>query len=307
MKAIGITIGDPCGIGPEVTAKALRNPSVRKLARFKVIGDEVIFRKYKFPRAKNCELIAINKVHPFDFPFKDNHSEAAAAALAYLESAVGMLKDKKINGLVTAPVSKESIARLGIPFNGHTEYLADNFGVSDFEMMFQAPTLRLIIATRHLPLRRVSEEISRQGILRTIHLGHTSLKKMFKIPKPRIVLCGLNPHAGESGHLGDEEQRLIIPAVEDAKAQGILVDGPLAADTIFRPANFKKYDLFIAMYHDQGLAPLKAMYFNKLVNVTIGLPFVRTSPAHGTGFDIAGKNKADPSSMIEAIKFCARH
>lgn len=305
-KTIGITIGDPLGIGPEVTAKALQRPDIRRLANFKVIGDEAFFKKYKFPKGPHCQWIGINKIHPFDFPFKDTRSESAAAAIAYLETAVGMLKDKTLDGLVTAPVSKEAIASLGIPFNGHTEYLADNFNVKNFEMMFEAPDLRLIIATRHVPLQKVHEEISEEKILSTIRLAQTTLKKTFKIKKPRIVLCGLNPHAGEGGLLGDEERNMIIPAVERARKEGIQVFGPFAADTLFRPANFKKYDVFIAMYHDQGLAPLKAMYFDQLVNVTIGLPFIRTSPAHGTGFDIAGKNKADPSSMIEAIKFCAK-
>jgi len=306
-KIIGITIGDPCGIGPEVVAKAMQRADVRKLAHFKIIGDEALFKKYHFPRTPTCTLIGINKIHPFDFELKDVHSEGAAAAMAYLETAVGMLKDHSIHGLVTAPVSKEAIASLGIPFSGHTEYLADHFGVKNFEMMFEAPDLRLIIATRHLPLKDVSEAILKEKILATIRLGNATMQKIFKIKKPKLALAGLNPHAGEGGHLGQEEKRHIIPAIEQAQKEGILASGPFAADTLFRRQNFKKYDLFIAMYHDQGLAPLKAMYFDKLVNVTIGLPFLRTSPAHGTGFDIAGKNKADPSSMIAAIKFCSDH
>ncbi len=306
-KIIGITLGDPSGIGPEVAAKALNDPSIRRLAHFKVIGDDVLFKRFKFPRTPNCELIAINKIHPFDFPFKDGRSESAAASLAYLETAVGMLKDKKLNGLVTAPVSKEAISSLGVAFSGHTEYLADNFGVANFEMMFSAPALKLIIATRHLPIKDVAEAISYEGILRTLQLANSSFKKLFKIKKPRIALCGLNPHAGEDGLLGAEENLIISPAVKDAQTQGIRAFGPFAADTLFNPKNFKTYDLFIAMYHDQGLAPLKALFFNQLVNVTLGLPFIRTSPSHGTAFDIAGKNKADPSSMIEAIKFCAKH
>ncbi len=306
-KIIGITLGDPSGIGPEVTAKALHDPAIARLAHFKVIGDEVLFKKFKFPRTRSCELIGINKIHPFDFPFKDVHNASAAASLAYLETAVGMLKDKKLDGLVTAPVSKEAISSLGVPFSGHTEYLADNFNITDFEMMFHSPLLRLIIATRHLPLKDVSEAISHEGILRTLRLANGSFKKLFKIKKPRIALCGLNPHAGEGGLLGQEENLIISPAIKQAHEEGIHAFGPFAADTLFSAKNFKKYDLFIAMYHDQGLAPLKALFFNQLVNVTLGLPFIRTSPSHGTAFDIAGKNKADPSSMKEAIKFCARH
>lgn len=306
-KIIGITLGDPSGIGPEVVAKALKNPAIRRLAHFKIIGDEIIFKRYRFPRTPTCNWIGINKIHPFDFQFKDARSEGAAASLAYLETAVGMLKDQKLDGLVTGPVSKESISALGIPFNGHTEYLADNFGVTDFEMMFHSPKLRLIIATRHLALKNVPDAITHEQLLRTLRLANESFKELFKIKKPNIALAGLNPHAGEGGLLGQEEKMIISPAIKDAQAAGIRAFGPFAADTIFSPKNFKKYDLFIAMYHDQGLAPLKAMYFNELVNVTLGLPFIRTSPSHGTGFDIAGKNKADPSSMIEAIKFCAQY
>lgn len=306
-KIIGITVGDPSGIGPEVAAKALSVPAVQKSAHFRVIGDEIVFKKYRFPRTRNCQLIGINKLHPFDFPFKDARNSGASASLAYLETAVGMIKDKKLDGLVTGPVSKEAISALGVHFSGHTEYLADCFGIDNFEMMFHAPTLRLIIATRHLPLREVPGALSVEGLLKTLRLAESSFSKLFKIRKPRIALAGLNPHAGEGGLLGGDEQQTIIPAIAQANEEGIRAFGPFAADTLFNPKNFKKYDLFIAMYHDQGLTPLKAMFFNQLVNVTLGLPFVRTSPAHGTGFDIAGKNKADPSSMIEAIKFCVKY
>ncbi|MCB9772009.1 MAG: 4-hydroxythreonine-4-phosphate dehydrogenase PdxA, partial [Candidatus Omnitrophica bacterium] len=267
-KIIGITLGDPSGIGPEVVAKALKEPAIRRLAHFKVIGDEVIFKRYRFPRTPTCNLIGINKIHPFDFQFKDDRSEGAAASLAYLETAVGMLKDKKLNGLVTGPVSKEAISALGIAFNGHTEYLADNFGVTNFEMMFHSPKLRLIIATRHLPLKNVPDTITQEQLLRTLRLANESFKKLFKIKKPNIVLTGLNPHAGEGGLLGHEEKTIIIPAIKEANEEGIRAFGPFAADTIFSPKNFIKYNLFVAMYHDQGLAPLKAMYFNQLVNVT---------------------------------------
>ncbi|MCB9757718.1 MAG: 4-hydroxythreonine-4-phosphate dehydrogenase PdxA [Candidatus Omnitrophica bacterium] len=306
-KIIGITLGDPGGIGPEVVAKALQNPAIRRLAHFKIIGDEIIFKKFRFPQTPMCQLINSNKIHPFDFAFKDARCAGAASSLAYLETAVGLFKENKLDGLVTGPVSKEAISALGVPFSGHTEFLADNFGITNFEMMFHAPDLKLIIATRHLPLKDIPEMISQTQILRTLRLANQSLKKLFNIKKPRIALAGLNPHAGEGGMLGQEEQSVIIPAINDAKEEGICAFGPFAADTMFSKKNFKKYDLFIAMYHDQGLAPLKALYFNQLVNVTLGLPFIRTSPSHGTAFDIAGKNKADPSSMIEAIKFCARY
>lgn len=284
-KTIGITLGDPCGIGPEVTAKALKMlPRLR--ADIVIIGDQKGFLKYFTPGKPNAI--------------------SARASLDYLNKAVELLKEKKIRALVTAPVSKESINALGVPFEGHTEFLARAFRRKNFGMMFVTDTLKTILVTRHIPLNQVSEAINPRNIFETIQLISFSLHNQFQIKKPRIAVCGLNPHAGEGGTIGQEEKTKIIPAIKRARDAGIDVFGPLSADTLFCGPVIRGYDAAVAMYHDQGLIAIKSLYFSKVVNLTVGLPFVRTSAAHGTAFDIAGKNKADPSSMLEAIKLAVR-
>lgn len=280
-KTIGITLGDPCGIGPQVTAKALKMlPRLR--ANIVMIGDQKGF-----------------------IPGKPNPA-SARASLDYLNRAVELLKGNKISALVTAPVSKESISALGVSFEGHTEFLARAFKVKNFGMMFVTRPLKTILVTRHIPLNQVSEAINPRNIFETIQLISLSLRNQFRIKNPRIAVCGLNPHAGEGGMIGEEERTKIVPAIKRARKAGIDAFGPLAADTLFCGPVIRGYDAAVAMYHDQGLIAIKSLYFSKVVNLTVGLPFVRTSPAHGTAFDIAGKNKADPSSMLEAIKLAAR-
>ena len=281
-KTIGITLGDPCGIGPEVIAKALTSLAADDLARLHLIGETSKFQ-----------------------PGRPSH-ESAQASLEYLKTAVRLLKAGQIDALVTGPVWKEGITDLGIKFQGHTEFLAQAFAVKKFEMMFVTPKLKTVTITRHIPLHSVSRAITTHRVLDAILLTHQVLQKIFKIKKPAMAVCGLNPHAGEGGTIGKEEVNSIIPAIKKAKQKNINVTGPLAADTLFSPEIAGCYDVVIAMYHDQGIIPVKALYFTTLVNFTIGLPFVRTSPAHGTAFNIAGKNKANPSSMIEAIKLALR-
>jgi 4-hydroxythreonine-4-phosphate dehydrogenase len=190
-------------------------------------------------------------------------------------------------------------------FPGHTEYLARAFDAKRVGMMFVSNRLKTIIVTRHIPLRRVHLNVTTKNVFDTICLAEKALKQHFRIRRPKLAVCGLNPHAGEKGEIGDEEITQIIPAIRKAKQKNIIVTGPLPADTLFAPERSNKYDAIIAMYHDQGLIPIKTLYFSELVNLTVGLPFIRTSPAHGTAFDIAGKNKADPSSMAAAIKLAA--
>ncbi len=274
---IGITLGDLRGVGPEVVAKALDRWDISRLADFKIIGQPIITS-----------------------PFTAKH--AGQLSLNYLQTAVDLLKKKEIDALVTAPVSKEAISTVDPTFQGHTEFLAKAFGVKNVGMLFVTDELRTIIVTRHIPLKDVSKTINRQNILSTIQLTHHTLQKQFGIPNPHLAVCGLNPHAGEGGTIGREEIQKIIPAIKQAQRKGIDVEGPFAADTLFSSGNSRRYDAVVAMYHDQGLIPIKTLAFRKAVNLTIGLPFVRTSPAHGTAFDIAGKNIADPSSMCEAIK-----
>jgi len=295
-----MTMGDPRGIGPEIVRKALtalvKRPhgcviaSEAKRSRFIVIGDKKILGR--LPAG----------VTVVDVPYK----QAAEGSLKFLQKAIALIKEGVVDALVTAPLSKEAVSLYYSGFVGHTEYLAQAFGVKHFDMMFIAPQIRLSIVTRHVPLRDVPKLISVPAVFDSIVLMAKTLKQRFKIKNPKIAVLGLNPHAGEGGLLGREDTKSILPAIGQAKAQGINAKGPLPADTFFAYHMCHGYDGIIAMYHDQGLVPLKAMYMKELVNFTAGLPFVRTSPAHGTAFDIAGKNKADPSSMLAAIKLACQ-
>ncbi len=282
-------MGDPAGIGPEVIIKALKRPDVSHAGRFILIGDAKLLSK--------CSGQHITKVN---VPWKD----PGQGSLHFLDKAIDLIKAGVVDALVTAPLSKERVHCYAKDFVGHTEYLAKSFGVKHFDMMFIADKMRLTIATRHMPLKEVPAAITKRLVLNSIVLMDETLKNKFRIKSPKIAVLGLNPHAGENGLLGKEEGRYILPAIQAAQAQGIKVLGPFSADTFF--IQERGFDGIIAMYHDQGLAPIKGMYFKDLVNFTAGLPFVRTSPVHGTAFDIAGKNKADASSMAAAIKLaCA--
>ncbi len=284
-RTIAITVGDPAGIGPEIVRKSLAKKSIQQLARFIVIGDN-----------KKKSSFKIGKVS----------REAGAASLHYIDLAIDLIKRKQADAIVTAPVCKEAIGLTHKNFHGHTEYLAAQFNVKQVDMMFVTPRLKTVIVTRHVPVSQISRHLNSRNILHTITLTHASLKKYFHCKNPRIGICGLNPHAGEGGTIGTDELSTIIPAMKQASSKGIRVFGPLAADTLFISKNREKFDAIVAMYHDQGLIPIKTLYYPKLVNLTIGLPFIRTSPAHGTAFDIAGQNKADETSMCEAIRLAAQ-
>jgi 4-hydroxythreonine-4-phosphate dehydrogenase len=302
---IGITIGDPAGIGPEVVAKALRRSNFICEVPLRIIGDREVVSRYMKKLPKDCAILPADfigqKRIPRISPGKPS-PQTGRMALSYLKTAIHLLKKGDIQGLVTAPVSKEFITAGGVPFQGHTEMLAKAFHIARYDMMFVSPHMRTVVVTRHIPLKQVSRCLTQKAVLSSIELAHHSLEKLFCLSRPRIAVCGLNPHAGEGGIMGQEEERVIIPAIQQARKHKIRVQGPFPADTLFSPRVAGSFDVIIAMYHDQGLIPIKALYFTQLVNLTIGLPFIRTSPAHGTAFDIAGRNKADPSSMIEAIK-----
>lgn len=299
---IGITLGDPSGIGPEVVARALAKPSIHKLGVFKLIGDYPIYRKYASSNFKNCLFIDLKSNPSGSWPVGKPNRLSAHAALKALHAAVDLLKKGEISALVTAPVCKETISRIEPGFQGHTEFLAEAFGIRNAGMMFVADGLRVIIVTRHIPLIEVSPSITISSVFDAIDLTHQALKNTFKIQNPTIGVCGLNPHAGEGGTIGEEEITKIIPAIKKARRRKINVQGPFAADTLFSPDIAQRFDAVVAMYHDQGLIPVKTLCFRNVVNLTVGLPFIRTSPAHGTAFNIAGKNKANPSSMGAAIK-----
>ena len=304
-RIIGITLGDPGGIGPEVIATCMAKPSIRNRVHFLIIGDWDAYRRYASPGARSIQFADLKCIKASDMPRGKPTAVGAKASLAYIDHALGLIKNKQMHALVTGPVCKETISGLGRTFPGHTEYIADYFNIKKFGMMFVARNLKTVVVTRHMPLAAVSAHVTQKSIETALTLTTQSLKTYFKIPRPVIAVCGLNPHAGEGGAIGKEELTVIKPAINRFRKKNIGIVGPLPADTVFHPALARRYDAIVAMYHDQGLIALKALYFNELVNLTIGLPFIRTSPAHGTAFTIAGKNKANPSSMRAALCLAA--
>lgn len=301
-KPIVITLGDPGGIGPEVTAKALSRLKSNDFGPFIILGHQSLLERY-FPRPSSNQTFikATERAKQAFLPGKAT-IKGARAAIHYLDIALQLLKDQKARGIVTAPLSKKLITDFLPGFQGHTEFLANRSNTKNVEMMFVGKDLRTVIVTRHIPLTKVPKALSVPKITETIHLTHTALKKHFKIAKPRIAVCGLNPHAGENGLMGNEEALIITPAIRKALKNNYIVSGPYPADTLFHSTSRTKFDAIVAMYHDQGLIPVKTLYFDSVVNLTIGLPFIRTSPAHGTAFDIAGKNQANEGSMLSAIQ-----
>jgi 4-hydroxythreonine-4-phosphate dehydrogenase len=278
MPRILITIGDPAGIGPEVVDRALASGSLPEGFEFDVVGDRAAGTPGR-PDARS-----------------------AAAALAALDTAVAALKDGRADAVVTGPVSKEGLQSQGFPFPGQTEYFANAFGVAHFGMLLTGNHLSVGLVTIHESLASVPGLLSEELITRTGHLTASFLRRR-GITRPRIAVAGLNPHAGENGAFGDEETRIIRPAIARLNASGEAdFSGPAVPDAVFRDAARGQFDAVLAMYHDQGLIPLKLLDFDNAVNVTMGLPKPRTSPDHGTAFAIAGKNLADPSSMISAIR-----
>ncbi len=292
-KVIGITMGDPEGIGPEVIAKALIQPNVRALAHYVIIGSRLVMLRWLKRIPANVSIV--------DVPYRS----AGEGSLKFLDQGIELVKGGVLDALVTAPLSKERVAVYAKNFKGHTEYLQEKFNIPHVDMMFVANQMRMVIVTRHEAIKDLSRLITIKSVNECIALTHQSLLQTFKIKKPKIAVLGLNPHAGENGLMGMEEIKSIIPAIRQATRKGWIVKGPFPADTFFAHG-VSHYDAVIAMYHDQGLIPMKTLFFKEVVNVTIGLPFVRTCPAHGTAFDIAGKNIADPSSMLASLKLACQ-
>ncbi len=295
-------MGDPAGIGPEVTAKAIKRLRQKPGIKFLIIGDNFILSRFIHRLPENCKILDLNNVPRKNFCFGKLSPAYGKASWEYINKAVSLLKGKKIDLLVTAPVSKEAISSSGLKFFGHTEFLAESFKVSKFAMMFVSDKIKTTLVTRHIPLKNVAVSLTRDNIYQAICLTSDSLKGYFGISNPKIAVCGLNPHAGENGLLGREEDLIIRPAIKRALVKCKNISGPYPSDTIFHSALKGKFDGIVAMYHDQGMIPLKTLFFRKIVNLTLGLPFIRTSPAHGTAFDIAGNSVADAGSMTEAIK-----
>jgi len=275
---VGITIGDPSGIGPLITRKAIK--ILKGLAEFVVIGD---------PPLKASQMGKIR-------------AEYGKSSIKYLDVALGLLKNKEIDCLVTCPISKQAVKLAGFDFIGHTEYLARRSGVKDFAMMLLNQELKICLATRHIPLSQVHLKLNKSDLEKTVSLTISSLQKLFRIKTPRLVVCGLNPHASDNGLIGSEENEIIEPALEKIRNKSGLKLKLEPADVAIYKAREKQYDAVIAIYHDQALIPLKLTDRFSGVNLTLGLPYVRTSPLHGTAFDIAAANSADPSSLIAAVK-----
>jgi 4-hydroxythreonine-4-phosphate dehydrogenase len=315
---LAITMGDPAGIGPEVALKALSRPAIRRRVQAILVGDPNVWietarrSKLEFDLSSpGIAMISTSDLPPrYRLPGKPRGKAHAAAcgdaAHAAIIEAVGLVRQGRAAGLVTAPISKAHLAAAGHDYPGHTELLAHLCGDVPVRMMMAGGTLRVVLVTIHMALREVPRRLTTPAVLETIAITSAALRRQFGVRRPRIAVTGLNPHAGEGGLFGKEDLQAILPAVRGARRRGIDAVGPLAADGVFPYAARGDYDAVVAMYHDQGLAPFKLLHFADGVNCTLGLPFVRTSPDHGTAFDIAGRGKADAGSMKAAIELAAR-
>lgn len=299
-QTIAITMGEPTGIGPEVIVRALDAQPISQLPGLKllVIGNKAII-------ARTASDLGITLPGSVSISEPAPRPATAPEPVQYILTAVKLAMENKVSAVVTGPVSKEIINKAGYPFEGHTELLARQTNSRKTVMLFCVKNLKVALATRHLAYKKVPLNLSADNILTTVTLTSEGLKEYFGLYAPRIAVCGLNPHAGEGGLLGKEEKEFIIPAVERAKKEGILAFGPWPADSVFHRALNGEFDAVVALYHDQGIIPVKTVSFYEAVQVTLGLPFIRTSVAHGTAFDIAGKGTANPSSMIAAVKLAA--
>ncbi len=322
IPVIGITMGDPAGIGPEVIVKALSQPELRQRARYIIYGMnelltyaadmaeiDVFWWRDQHERIKRDFLRGVVVADYDEINWlSGNHQRVATdiggqASMQFACDAIEDARSGKIDAVVTAPINKHSWHLAGFKkYPGHTELFTDKCKQKRSAMMFVGGPFRVVLATIHEPLFELRHQFKIGTVFEPIDLVNDALKKWFGIEKPKIAVAGLNPHAGESGQFGDEEERIISPAILMAQEAGIDVVGPFPPDTIFHQALDGRYDAIVAQYHDQGLIPVKLLAFDRAVNVTIGLPIIRTSVDHGTAFDIAGKNKANPQSMISAIE-----
>jgi 4-hydroxythreonine-4-phosphate dehydrogenase len=314
---LGITVGDINGIGLEVILKALNHKKVLDLCLPVIYGSSKVVSYHKnivaldelfFQGQRSADRLAHDKINVVNC-WQENVNitlgkptdPGGKYAQLSLEAAVRDLRAGLIDALVTAPIHKKSMQMAGFTHVGHTEYLTKEFGLSDSLMLLASDALRVGLVTAHLPIRSVANAINKEVIIRKLNILNDTLKIDFGFERPTIAVLGLNPHAGEEGMLGDEEEKIIRPAVIECKKSGMMVFGPFAADGFFGSGQFNKFDGILAMYHDQGLIPFKALTFGSGVNYTAGLPCIRTSPDHGTAFDLAGKNEADPSSFLQAM------
>jgi 4-hydroxythreonine-4-phosphate dehydrogenase len=322
---LAITMGDPGGIGPEVALKAVCRRKWPPYVKFVLIGCREVWldcaKQLKLVAPPECDAINRKKIPPVSLwepsalcaqahhvalrrPGKTGCLEGKAS-IAFIRAAVAMCMKRDFDGIVTGPICKKSIQSAGCKFAGHTEYLAHLAGKGRVAMMLIGGKLKVVLVTRHLPLASVARNITRRAVTETVEMTGLGLNWL-QASRKTIGVCALNPHAGDGGVLGKEEKTIIAPAIEKLRRMGFRVAGPIPADVIFYQAMHDKFGAVVAMYHDQGLGPLKMIAFDSGVNLTLGLPFVRTSPDHGTAFDIAGRGIASASSMVEAIKIAIR-
>lgn len=321
---IAITMGDPAGIGSEIIVKALEDPSVWSECVPVVLGDAGVIAKAlrecgsrlslalvgemrKEHRAeRKLYLYPLSNLDLGSFAYGAPTSATGKAMVTYILEAIRHALDRTIDGIVTCPINKAAMALAGYSYPGHTELLAVETKTKEYAMMLAGETLKVVLVTIHEPLREVPDLLSVEKISSCIRLANRTLAEYFAVAHPRVAVAALNPHAGEGGLFGQEEEEIIAPAVRKTKAEGIDVAGPFPPDTLFFRAVGGNFDVVVCMYHDQGLIPLKLLHFDDAVNITLGLPIIRTSVDHGTGYDIAGTNQASPNSLVNAIKIAAR-
>jgi 4-hydroxythreonine-4-phosphate dehydrogenase len=319
MLPLGISLGDVSGVGPEVTLKAVHAARIKR--PIIVYGDENVVRtaaelcgvsptvRAGYPKAEarsGLFVISRSVLKPRDFRPGRPSAAASLSTLKHLTAGVEDAATGRLAGLVTAPIQKEKLARIGFAYPGHTEFLAARTGAKRFAMMLAGERLRVTLVTIHCPLAKVSSQLSANTVFEKIALTHQALARWFGKPNPHIAVLGLNPHAGENGLFGDEEEKFIRPAIQRARKKKWQIDGPHPADGFFGRFSESDYDAVVCMYHDQGLIPLKLMHFWDGVNITLGLPIIRTSPDHGTAYDIAWQGVADARSMTQAILYADR-
>lgn len=317
---IGITCGDLNGIGIELIIKTFSDNRILDHCTPAIFASNKAINFYRksvpeinftYQSTKDLNRFNAKQVNLFNCWEEEVainpgqlSNEAGKYAVLSLQTAVAALKQKQIDGLVTAPIHKKNIQSPEFSFTGHTPFLKSIYGVNDVVMMLCAGNFRVALVTEHVPVADIAAQITKEKIISKLNIIHQSLQKDFGIDKPRIAVLGLNPHAGDEGLIGNEEESIIKPAIKEAKNNNMLVVGPYSADAFFARRSFERFDAVLAMYHDQGLIPFKALCVGEGINYTAGLPAVRTSPDHGVAFDIAGKNKADTSSFIAAVFEC---
>lgn len=323
LPTIGITMGDPSGIGPEIIRKALTDRDIHEICRPVIFGDagaileapgghsDPMIREITSPQEAegspgHIDILPLSELNAKDRVPGKPSSAGGKAMVSFILQAVASALKGDIAGMVTGPISKVLMQEAGYAFEGHTQLIAQLTDAEEYVMMLAGDRLRVCLATIHCALKDVPNLLELNGVYRTIAVTARALRVDFGIPSPRLAVAALNPHAGEAGLFGREEEDIIIPAVTRARNEGFEVEGPFPADTLFFKAASGGFDAVIAMYHDQGLIPLKLLHFSDAVNVTLGLPIVRTSVDHGTAYDIAGKGKADPSSLKAAVRMAVR-